>query len=156
MNPTQTLLDRLSALNAPYDVKGATLSVRVSPDVYDTVTSWCEEYRASRPFAPPIVRNQGLLFVALPQEPEPQEKPRRRGGQQKPLRVGSAVRFALAHLRATMQYSGPDAPTSYGPHARGTVLEVRRHGGLRGPAVCRVQWADGRVTSVLETNLEGQ
>ena len=68
------------------------------------------------------------------------------------LDAGVRVRFSTPFLRSTGQCTGPDAPASYGPWARGTVAEVKRYASC--PPIVAVQWDDGRVTRVLAPNLE--
>jgi hypothetical protein len=68
------------------------------------------------------------------------------------LDTGVRVRFSSPFLRSTGQSTGPSAPASYGPWARGTVVEVKRYASC--PPIVAVQWDDGRVTKALAPNLE--
>jgi len=69
------------------------------------------------------------------------------------LSVGDRCRFASKFLRTTGQATGPDAPTSHGPWARGTVLTVKHFsGGV--PVLVQVTWDNGAITAALATNLE--
>jgi len=68
------------------------------------------------------------------------------------LDTGMRVRYSATFLRSTYQYTGPDAPASEGPWARGTVAEVKRYATC--PPIVAVQWDNGRVTRVLAPNLE--
>jgi hypothetical protein len=68
------------------------------------------------------------------------------------LDTGVRVKFSAPFLRSTGQYAGPDAPTSEGPWARGTVSEVRRYATC--PPIVAVEWDNGRITRVLAPNLE--
>jgi hypothetical protein len=64
--------------------------------------------------------------------------------------VGDRVRFTVGFLRSTGQYSGPEAPTSFGPFARGRVIaDVEKMPDFR-----LVKWDNGRETPVLAANLE--
>lgn len=75
------------------------------------------------------------------------------------LQEGDRVAFARAFLRSTGQFTGPEAPTSYGPFARGEVERVHR--GWRGPfdpdsrvsPWVDVRWDDGRRGTVHVGNL---
>lgn len=67
------------------------------------------------------------------------------------MKVNDRVRFAPGFLKATFQVSGPDHPTSVGPHAVGTVIDTHQ----LGPSILiEVRWADGRITRIFEKNLE--
>jgi hypothetical protein len=41
-----------------------------------------------------------------------------------PLQIGDTVRYTRAFLQSMAMVSGPDAPTSSGPFARGTVTAI--------------------------------
>ena len=60
--------------------------------------------------------------------------------------VGDKVAFSRAFLRSTGQFTGPEAPASYGPFARG---EVHEHI----PPYVWIRWADGQETRVNPHNL---
>ena len=67
------------------------------------------------------------------------------------MKVNDRVRFAAGFLKATFQVEGPPAPTSVGPHAVGTVIDIHQ----LGPSILiEVRWADGRITKIFEKNLE--
>lgn len=63
--------------------------------------------------------------------------------------VGDRVRFTAAFLRSTVQYTGPEAPCSYGPFARGKVVSMSGSTDL-----VRVLWDDGYEKPVNRFNLE--
>ena len=67
------------------------------------------------------------------------------------MKVNDKVRFAAGFLKATYQLTGPEHPTSVGPHARGTVIEVHQ---LGPSTLIEVRWADSRITKIFEKNLE--
>ena len=41
-----------------------------------------------------------------------------------PLQIGDNVRLSRAFLQSTAMFTGPAAPTSVGPFARGTVTAI--------------------------------
>jgi hypothetical protein len=67
------------------------------------------------------------------------------------LLPGTRCRFNKAFLQSTCQYTGPVAPTSTGPFARGTVVGQEPLGGW---LLIRVAWDDGTTTNVNANNLE--
>lgn len=67
------------------------------------------------------------------------------------MHVGDKVQFSAGFLKATGQLTGPDAPTDIGPFARGTVIDLTP---ISNRYVAHVQWANNRVSKVLELNLE--
>lgn len=74
-------------------------------------------------------------------------------------KIGDHCRFSKQFLQSTGQYTGPTAPTSYGPFARGTVIGTvsvpSATTGNSSPWVAlEVHWDDDRVTSVFSANLE--
>ena len=67
-------------------------------------------------------------------------------------RIGDRVRFTAAFLRSTGQYTGPDAPASHGPFARGEIVDNEMwHPGV---LFAVVRWDDGTETTVNFHNLE--
>jgi hypothetical protein len=67
------------------------------------------------------------------------------------MKVNDKVRFSEGFLKATFQVAGPDHPTSVGPHARGTVIDMHQ----LGPSLLiEVRWADSRITKIFSKNLE--
>lgn len=67
------------------------------------------------------------------------------------LLPGTRCRFTKRFLRATCQYTGPAAPTSRGPFARGTVTGQEP---LSSFLLIRVAWDDGTSSAVNAANLE--
>lgn len=67
------------------------------------------------------------------------------------LLPGTRCRFNKAFLQSTCQYTGPVAPTSYGPFARGTVTGQEPLGSI---LLVRVAWDDGTSSAVNAVNLE--
>jgi peroxiredoxin len=65
--------------------------------------------------------------------------------------VGDRVRFTKAFLQSTVQYTGPEAPCSHGPFAKGTVMEVLP---MVDTNICMVAWDGGDDYGVLAPNLE--
>lgn len=63
---------------------------------------------------------------------------------------GVRVAYAREFLRNTSQFTGPSAPASQGPFARGSVIEVEPFGG---GSLVRIHWDDGHISSVLDANL---
>jgi len=64
------------------------------------------------------------------------------------IRKGHRVAFSRDFLRSTGQFTGPDNPTSRGPFARGTVVEM-----LPSPPLAVIRWDDDNVSRVLAANL---
>jgi hypothetical protein len=64
-----------------------------------------------------------------------------------PIVVGDRVRFTASFIRSTAQYTGPEAPTFYGPFARGVVTVV-------GDFHVQVEWDDGTLSGCHPGNLE--
>ncbi|MCP9858122.1 MULTISPECIES: hypothetical protein [unclassified Cyanobium] len=73
-----------------------------------------------------------------------------------PLQIGDTVRFTRAFLQSMAMVSGPEAPTSSGPFARGTVSAIGPITPSSPVVVATVSWADGVTTQVNLTNLEIQ
>ena len=73
-----------------------------------------------------------------------------------PLQIGDTVRFTRAFLQSMAMVSGPEAPTSSGPFARGTVTAIGPIIPSSPVVVATVSWADGVTTQVNVTNLEIQ
>lgn len=67
------------------------------------------------------------------------------------MKVNDKVRFAAGFLKATGQLTGPDAPTSVGPFARGRIIEIHQ---LGPSTLIEVLWADNRITKIFSKNLE--
>ncbi len=72
------------------------------------------------------------------------------------LQIGDTVRFTRAFLQSTAMGSGPPAPTSLGPFARGTVTTIEPLSPSSPPLLATVAWADGDSTRVNVANLERQ
>jgi hypothetical protein len=68
------------------------------------------------------------------------------------LSCGDRCRFSSDFLRNTGQVAGPDAPTSQGPWARGTVLNVKHLNGVSD--IVQIIWDDSSITRALASNLE--
>lgn len=73
-----------------------------------------------------------------------------------PLQIGDTVRFSRAFLQSLAMVSGPEAPTSSGPFARGTVTAIGPILPNSPMELATVSWADGVTTQVNVTNLEIQ
>ena len=73
-----------------------------------------------------------------------------------PLQIGDTVRFSRAFLQSMATVSGPEAPTSSGPFARGTVTAIAPIIPNSPLLLATVSWADGVTTQVNVTNLEIQ
>lgn len=70
------------------------------------------------------------------------------------LSEGDRVAYSRGFLRSTGQYTGPEAPCSYGPFARGTVSIVHDDRERRPAWECvAVHWDDGRDSNVNVNNL---
>lgn len=65
---------------------------------------------------------------------------------------GDRVRFDVVFLRNTGQYTGPEAPTNYGPFARGRVEAVDEITPTF--TLATVRWEDDVTTQVRIDNLE--
>ncbi len=72
------------------------------------------------------------------------------------LQVGDTVRFTRAFLQSIAMGSGPPAPTSLGPFARGTVSAIAPLSPSSPLLLATVSWADGDSTQVNVANLERQ
>ena len=72
------------------------------------------------------------------------------------LQVGDTVRFTRAFLQSLAMGSGPPAPTSLGPFARGTVTAIAPLSPGSPLLLATVAWADGDSTQVNVANLERQ
>lgn len=73
-----------------------------------------------------------------------------------PLQSGDTVRFTKAFLQSLAMVSGPDAPTSSGPFARGTVTAIAPLTPRSSFVLATELWADGETTQVNVVNLEQQ
>jgi hypothetical protein len=73
-----------------------------------------------------------------------------------PLQIGDTVRFSRAFLQSTAMVSGPAAPTSIGPFARGTVTAIAPISPSSSLVLATVAWADGENSQVNVANLELQ
>lgn len=62
--------------------------------------------------------------------------------------IGERVQFHAPFLRSTGQYTGPAAPTSVGPFARGVLVD------LPGDWLALVRWDDGTEGRCHRGNLE--
>ena len=60
-------------------------------------------------------------------------------------------RFTSGFLRSTVQHTGPEAPASYGPFARGYAVPAPEFTASR---MALVTWDDGNTSHVLAANLE--
>ena len=72
------------------------------------------------------------------------------------LQVGDTVRFTRAFLQSLAMGSGPPAPTSLGPFARGTVTAIAPLSPGSPLLLATVALADGDSTQVNVANLERQ
>ena len=73
-----------------------------------------------------------------------------------PLQSGDTVRFTKAFLQSLAMESGPDAPTSLGPFARGTVTAIAPLTPRSSLVLATVLWAYDETTQVNVVNLEQQ
>jgi hypothetical protein len=69
---------------------------------------------------------------------------------QRSLKVGDRVKLSRDFLRNTGQMTGPRAPTSYGPFARGEIIELTTIGPL---PIAVIEWDDKHVSKVNVGNL---
>ncbi len=72
------------------------------------------------------------------------------------LQNGDTVRFSKSFLQSLAMLTGPAAPTSVGPFARGTVTAIAPLSPGSPLVLATVRWADGVTTQVNVTNLEIQ
>ncbi len=72
------------------------------------------------------------------------------------LQVGDTVRFTQAFLQSIAKGSGPPAPTSLGPFARGTVTAIEPLSPSSPLLLATVALADGDSSRVNVANLERQ
>ena len=73
-----------------------------------------------------------------------------------PLQIGDTVRLSRAFLQSTAMITGPAAPTSVGPFARGTVTAIAPISTSSSLVLANVAWADGQSSQVNVVNLELQ
>ena len=66
------------------------------------------------------------------------------------------MRFSKSFLQSLAMLTGPAAPTSVGPFARGTVTAIAPLSPGSPLVLATVRWADGVTTQVNVTNLEIQ
>jgi hypothetical protein len=69
-----------------------------------------------------------------------------------PKEVGDRVQLSAMHCRNTGQFTGPEPPTAYGPHAKGRVTSFEQLGPES--RLAHVRWDDGTTRPVLLSNLE--
>ena len=74
----------------------------------------------------------------------------------KPLQIGDTVRLSRAFLQSSAMVTGPAAPTSVGPFARGTVTAISPISPGSSLVLATVAWADGESSQVNMANLELQ
>ena len=72
------------------------------------------------------------------------------------VQVGDTVLFTTGFLQSLAMLSGPVAPTSLGPFARGIVTSIAPISPRSALVLASVQWADGEQTEVNVINLERQ
>jgi hypothetical protein len=72
------------------------------------------------------------------------------------LQNGDTVRFSRSFLQSLAMLSGPAAPTSVGPFARGTVTAIAPLSPGSPLLLATVRWADGHTSEVNVANLEIQ
>lgn len=72
------------------------------------------------------------------------------------VQVGDTVRFTKGFLQSLAMLSGPIAPTSLGPFARGIVTSTAPISPRSALILASIQWADGEQTEVNVINLERQ
>jgi len=75
------------------------------------------------------------------------------------MKIGDRVRYTAKFCRNTGQYSGPDAPTSSGPWARGSIVQInepfaRYDGGPLDRGMVGIKWDNGNESMVLNCNIE--
>jgi hypothetical protein len=73
-----------------------------------------------------------------------------------PLQIGYTVRLSRAFLQSIAMITGPSAPTSVGPFARGTVMAIAPISPGSSLVLASVAWADGESSEVNMANLELQ
>lgn len=72
------------------------------------------------------------------------------------VQVGDTVRFTKGFLQSLAMLSGPIAPTSLGPFARGIVTSIAPISPRSALILASIQWADGEQTEVNVINIERQ
>lgn len=72
------------------------------------------------------------------------------------LQNGDMVRFSRSFLQSLAMLSGPAAPTSVGPFARGTVTAIAQLSPGSPLLLATVRWADGHISQANVANLERQ
>jgi len=72
------------------------------------------------------------------------------------LQIGDTVRLTRAFLQSLVMLTGPQAPTSLGPFARGTVTAIAPITPSSSLMLATVLWADGVISQVNVLNLERQ
>jgi hypothetical protein len=70
-----------------------------------------------------------------------------------PLQIGDTVCLSRAFLQSTAMVTGPAAPTSVGPFARGTVTAISPISPGSSLVLATVAWADGESSQVNMANL---
>jgi hypothetical protein len=73
-----------------------------------------------------------------------------------PLQIGDIVRLSRAFLQSTAMVTGPAAPTSVGPFARGTVTAIAPISPGSSLVLATVACSDGESSQVNVVNLELQ
>ena len=71
-----------------------------------------------------------------------------------PLQIGVTVRFTRSFLQSIAMVTGPAAPTSLGPFARGKVTAIAPISPCSSLVLATVAWADGEQSQVNLLNLE--
>ena len=66
------------------------------------------------------------------------------------------MRFSRSFLQSLAMLSGPAAPTSAGPFARGTLTAIAPLSPGSSLLLATVSWADGHISEVNVANLERQ
>lgn len=66
------------------------------------------------------------------------------------------MRFSRSFLQSLAMLSGPAAPTSVGPFARGTVTAIAPLSSGSPLLLATVRWADGTISKVNVANLDRQ
>lgn len=72
------------------------------------------------------------------------------------VQVGDTVRYTKGFLQSLAMLSGPVAPTSLGPFARGIVMSIAPISPRSALILASIQWADGEKTEVNVINIERQ
>lgn len=69
------------------------------------------------------------------------------------FKIGDRVAMRASWLKNTGQHTGPPAPTSIGPFARGELIEIDTSTTFNGSHLASVRWDDGHESRAITANL---